>query len=196
MRHDLFRLERFLAPADCDRIRRAMDAGTPEDAEVLGTAFEREAAVRRASSIEIAPAAVEEVERRLDATRDAISAFFRLRLDGREGSGFVRYRDGGFYRPHRDRADVPAWPDAARRTVAVVVFLNAGFEGGLLRLFAEGGTIEVRPEEGLLVAFSADVLHDVTIVRGGPRDAIVDWFYSAYAPEAELKMQDSESGDR
>jgi predicted 2-oxoglutarate/Fe(II)-dependent dioxygenase YbiX len=39
--------------------------------------------------------------------------------------------------------------------------------------------IDVHPLEGLLVAFSADVLHEVTVVRGGTRDAIVDWFYDA-----------------
>ena len=69
-----------------------------------------------------------------------------------------------------------SWPEAARRSVAVVLFLNGDFEGGLLRLFA-GETIEIAPQAGLLVAFPADLLHEVTVVSG-TRDAVVDWFYA------------------
>ena len=54
--------------------------------------------------------------------------------------------EGGFYRPHVDRADSPAWPDAARRQVATIVFLGSSapadeggcFEGGVLRLYPGG----------------------------------------------------------
>lgn len=172
----LYRHPFFLGPGDCTRIRDGMNEGTPEDAEVLGDVVGREDDIRRAATIEVAPALLAEVESRLDAVRPAVAAFFNRPLDGREGCAFVRYASGGFYRPHRDRADVPSWPDAARRAVAVVLFLNGDFEGGLLRLFAEAA-IEVKPEPGLLVAFPADLLHEVTVVRG-TRDAIVDWFYA------------------
>jgi predicted 2-oxoglutarate/Fe(II)-dependent dioxygenase YbiX len=172
----LYRHPFFLDPADCVRVRRGMDEGTPEEAEILGDLVQREEAVRRALTIDVAPELLAEVEARLDGVRAAVAAFFGSPLDGREGCGFVRYGSGGFYRPHRDRADVPSWPDAARRAVAVVLFLNGDFEGGLLRLFAEE-TIEVTPRAGLLVAFPADLLHEVTVVRG-TRDAIVDWFYA------------------
>jgi predicted 2-oxoglutarate/Fe(II)-dependent dioxygenase YbiX len=171
-----YRHPAFLDAPICQRIRRAMDAGAPDDAEVLHDTIERRDEIRRAASIELETSVVADVERRLEAERDAISAFFGLRLPDREGAGFVRYHHGGFYRPHRDRAVVPSWPGAARRLIAIVTFLNGDFEGGLLRLFPDGRTVDVQPEEGLLVAFRADLLHEVTEVRQGTRDAIVDWF--------------------
>jgi predicted 2-oxoglutarate/Fe(II)-dependent dioxygenase YbiX len=69
--------------------------------------------------------------------------------------------------------------------VALVVFLNTSrdsglegeFSGGVLRLFLPQQDLDVSPEAGLLIAFPADVLHEVTEVRGGTRDTIVDWFY-------------------
>jgi predicted 2-oxoglutarate/Fe(II)-dependent dioxygenase YbiX len=40
-----------------------------------------------------------------------------------------------------------------------------------------GTTVDIAPEAGLLVAFPAEVLHEVLPVLGGTRDAAVDWFY-------------------
>jgi predicted 2-oxoglutarate/Fe(II)-dependent dioxygenase YbiX len=171
--------------AMCDRIRQAMDAGVVEDAEVLDERMERREDIRRAASIEVPASIGSEVERALDGRRDALAGFFGIPLGEREGAGFLRYPAGGFYAPHVDRADVDSWPAAARRSIAIVVFLNGSreaerdgtFEGGVLRLFASEETIEIAPRAGLLVAFRADILHEVTAVRGGTRDAIVDWFY-------------------
>ena len=181
----LYKDPAFLDGATCLRLRRAMDEGVVEQAEVLDDVIEPRDDVRRTESIEVASAIVDDVERRLEAQRDRIAEFFGVALKEQEGAGFLRYHLGGFYKPHRDRADVPSWPDAARRSIALVVFLNASregnpggeFLGGLLRLHGEDGTVDVRPREGLLVAFPADVLHEVTEVIGGTRDTIVNWFY-------------------
>jgi predicted 2-oxoglutarate/Fe(II)-dependent dioxygenase YbiX len=170
-----YREHDFLDPASCRRIRRAMDAGIPDDAEVLDAAIETRAAVRRASSIEVDEGVVRDVESRLDARRAAIAAFYDVVLTAREGVGFIRYPAGGFYAPHRDCADVPSWPDAARRRIALVVFLNDA--SGTLRLSVDTEPVDVTPREGLLVAFPADTLHEVTVVQRGDRDVIVDWFY-------------------
>jgi predicted 2-oxoglutarate/Fe(II)-dependent dioxygenase YbiX len=180
----VYRDPAFLPLDTCERIRRAMDAGVEEAAEVLEEQIERRDAVRLAASMEIDELTRADVEERLDAVREAIGTFHSVRLGAREGAGFIRYPDGGFYRPHRDRANVASWPEAARRRIAVVVFLNSsteaagnGFAGGILRLFVDASPIEIQPKAGLLVAFPADALHEVTAVRGGPRDAVVDWFY-------------------
>jgi predicted 2-oxoglutarate/Fe(II)-dependent dioxygenase YbiX len=180
----VYRDPAFLSGDDCARIRQAMDDGVEEAAEVLDAQIERRDRVRRAASIDIDERIRTDVEGRLDAARAVIASFHGVRLGPREGAGFIRYPDGGFYRPHRDRAAAPAWPDAARRRIAVVVFLNsssgrpaAGFSGGTLRLFVDASPVDVHPQTGLLVAFPADALHEVTAVCGGPRDAIVDWFY-------------------
>jgi predicted 2-oxoglutarate/Fe(II)-dependent dioxygenase YbiX len=152
-----------------------MDAGQVEPAEILHDRIELQDEVRRAMYVEVAGVVLADVEARLDAARDAIGRFFGLALTAREGAGFVRYPDGGFYRAHRDRADVVSWPDASRRRIAVVVFLNDDFSGGILRLL-EHEALDLVPAAGALVAFPADRLHEVTPVRGRMRDAVVDWY--------------------
>lgn len=181
----VFRLSGFLSPAQCSEIRRGMDAGEVEPAEVLAGGIRRDSEARVASLVEPPESLTRDIEAKLDACRARVAEALGISLGEREGAGFIRYPAGGFYRAHRDRGDDPQWPPAARRAAAVVLFLNASrtaraagdFEGGILRLHLPDGTIDVAPEAGLLVAFPADVLHEVTEVRDGTRDTIVDWYY-------------------
>jgi len=163
-----------------------MDGGVPDPAEVLGDGISPQQQVRRAETVDVVPEILAVIEARLDEVRDRIARHLGLDLTDREGTGFVRYRPGGFYRPHVDWSDSPAWPDAARRRVAAVVFLNGSrawdpagaFDGGLLRLLPDdGGAEDIVPRAGTLVAFPASLLHEVTMVENGVRDAAVDWFY-------------------
>ena len=182
---NLFKQNGLLDRHDCDAIRRAMDDGEAEDAEILEGGIQRERGVRRAALIEPPLDVVNMVEAVFERHRQGIGAALAMTLAEREGAGFVRYPTGGFYRPHRDCGDDPAWPPAARRAVAHLLVLNTSrdsglageFDGGRLRLFIGGEVVEVVPEAGTLVAFPADVLHEVTEVRGGRRDTVVDWFY-------------------
>ena len=184
----LFTADDVLDEATCKWIQRAMDAGSHAPAEVLHDAIDVEVATRRATDIEVGDEVIAMVESRLDAHREAIAAFFGVRLDGREGCGFLRYESGGFYGPHIDRADVPSWPDAARRAITMILFLNSSsdadsdgeFAGGCLRLFPHGldaKSIDVTARRGTLVAFLASTPHEVTPVTRGRRDTIVDWCY-------------------
>ena len=161
-----------------------MDRGDAELAEILHDGVALDANARRASSIEVDPIIVAAVEERFDSARSSLSALCGVTLSGREGAGFIRYSDGGFYGPHRDQGHDPQWPSAARRRIAVVVFLNSGgFIGGERMIYTEPradnlrDTLEITPREGLLVAFDAARLHEVRPVSGGIRDVIVDWFY-------------------
>ena len=182
-----------------------MDAGVGEDAEVLQAGEEAAAAqvtIRFATGVEVAAGALSAIETALDAVRPTLEAFFDRPLVEREGSGFLRYGPGGHYRPHRDWAEVAGWPGAARREVAVIVFLNSGraanmpgeFDGGWLRLYPgdaadeTGGpagptaspgaaTLDIVPRAGTLVAFLARQWHEVTPVTAGTRDVVVDWNY-------------------
>jgi predicted 2-oxoglutarate/Fe(II)-dependent dioxygenase YbiX len=164
-----------------------MDVGALEDAEVLHEGIHRQSLVRNAALVEPPGSLIEAIEVRLDSCRDRVAEALCLGVGNREGAGFIRYREGGFYRAHRDRGDDPQWADAARRSIALVLFLNSSreaspdgdFEGGVLRLFGPDEAIDVMPEAGTLVAFPADVLHEVTEVRGGTRDTVVDWFYDS-----------------
>jgi len=168
-----------------------MDRGAADPAEIAGAQIVTQESVRRTSSIEIDPGVRGWLERRLDEMRPAIEQALHRPLGQREGVGLLRYRAGGFYRPHRDRGTVAGWPAAARRAASVVVFLNGSrtngpaggeigeFDGGLLRLCPDSAEtpVDITPSAGLLVAFPAEVLHEVLPVRTGTRDAAVDWFY-------------------
>ena len=167
----------FLDAPTCRRLRAAMDAGRRDVAEIVGDAITHDADVRRASSIDIDTATLLALEARIEGARTVVEAWAERRLGPREGTGLLRYECGGFYRTHRDRGSVPGWPGAAHRAVAVIVFLNGGFEGGTLHLYPDRhAPIELVPVEGLLAAFSADVLHEVLPVASGIRDTAVDWF--------------------
>jgi predicted 2-oxoglutarate/Fe(II)-dependent dioxygenase YbiX len=164
-----------------------MDEGEVEQAEVIAGGIRLDVQARVASVVEPPQTLVTDLETTLDACRERVAEALGLPLGEREGAGFIRYPAGGFYRAHRDRGNDPDWEPAARRAAAIVVFLNTSrahglagqFDGGNLRIYFPQGTIDVVPEAGLLVAFPADVLHQVTEVRDGTRDAIVDWYYDA-----------------
>lgn len=184
---NLLRIRGFLDEATCGRVRAAMDCGAIDPAEVLDGGVARGTPARRADSIEVDAETLADVEGRFDRQRETVEAFFDLPLSGREGAGFLRYRDGGGYQPHRDRAEDSWWPAAARRRITVVVFLNAdAFTGGMLRVWPgpvdapDAEPLAIHPEAGTLVAFPSDALHEVTPVRGGCRDTIVDWFLAAH----------------
>jgi predicted 2-oxoglutarate/Fe(II)-dependent dioxygenase YbiX len=158
-----------------------MDRGAVEPAEVLENGAALDVQVRCASIIDVDPATVAAVEARLDSVRADLSARCGVRVGRREGVGFIRYSEGGFYGPHRDRASDADWPGAAKRRIAVVVFLNAGFSGGELVIYPEAPyddePIRIVPRQGSLAAFDASLLHEVRPVAGGTRDVIVDWYY-------------------
>ena len=162
-----------------------MDAGVAAAAELLAAdvAIDREA--RRASTVDVDDDTLARVEQSLEEARGEIGSFFGVTFGPREGAGLIRYDAGGFYGPHRDRADSAAWPDAALRRIAVVLFLNSSraaepdgeFTGGILRLYAGDDAVDIDPVAGMVVAFPADTVHEVTVVRDGTRYAVVDWFY-------------------
>jgi predicted 2-oxoglutarate/Fe(II)-dependent dioxygenase YbiX len=176
----------FFDGQTCQRIRYAMDGGVDDPAEIISDQITRRETVRRARSVDIESPLLELVETRIDGIRTAVERTLGQPLGEREGAGFLRYRPGGFYRPHRDRGDVAGWPAAARRVATVVIFLNGGtatsvgrdFAGGDLYLYPDAAPpIRISPETGLLVAFPAACLHEVGPITGGIRDVAVDWFY-------------------
>ncbi len=181
----VFTAPAFLDVFTCRRIQRAMDTGSTEAAEVLEHGIERQDDVRRTSSIDVDDEMLAHVEARLDRIRAPLGEFFGVPLVEREGPGFLRYDQGGFYKPHRDRGASAEWPAAARRRISIVVFLNSSraadrrgdFAGGALQLYVDAEPVDVEPRRGLLVAFRSDVLHQVLPVADGVRDTIVDWFY-------------------
>jgi predicted 2-oxoglutarate/Fe(II)-dependent dioxygenase YbiX len=177
----------FLDAAECQACRFAMDAGKWSAAAVLDDAGIQVDEARRAGDVDVPAPVLALVEGRLDRELTAIARYFGLPLARREGSGFVRYPEGGFYRRHVDWAESAAWPEASLRRVSAVIFLCSSravgpggtFDGGVLRLFPPGGSpIDIVPRRGMLAAFDATVPHEVLPVEGGIRDAVVDWYLS------------------
>lgn len=159
-----------------------MDRGRRDPAPILLDGTRRVESVRRTSDVEVDAETLALVESRLEECREDLARWAGQPLGAREGAGFLRYGPGGFYRAHRDRGVDPSWPGAALRAIAVVVFLNANFRGGVLRLL--DADVDVTSSVGLLVAFPATMLHEVTTVESGTRDVVVDWFYEAGPPAA------------
>jgi predicted 2-oxoglutarate/Fe(II)-dependent dioxygenase YbiX len=184
-------IQGFLVSDRCRDIRDAMNIGVSEPAEVLDDGTTLDASVRRATSIDVDSVTLHSVEAMLDASRLSLGAACQIPVESREGAAFLRYAPNGVYRRHRDRAGDPDWPGAARRLIAVVVFLNSSsseptsgeFSGGELVLFPEltqgtgaAGPRVIVPGQGMLVAFDASMPHEVLPVHQGTRDVIVDWY--------------------
>jgi predicted 2-oxoglutarate/Fe(II)-dependent dioxygenase YbiX len=173
----ILRIRGALDGGSCRAVRAAMDRGDTESAEVLSGDAAVVDAARRAAHVTADDETLARIASCLEAQRETIAAFFDVALVAREGAGLVRYSAGGFYRPHRDRADMASWPAASRRCVTLILFLNADFDGGLLRLLPDDGEdVDVVPEEGMLVAFQSETGHEVTTITRGTRDVVVDWF--------------------
>lgn len=181
----IFVAEHAMDDATCRRVQAAMDVGVREPSEVIEDEMALVEDVRRASHIEVPPAIFELIDAHLDAQREAIAAFFDHPLDGREGVNLLRYEEGGFYKPHVDRAELPAWPPAAHRAFTAILFLESAreaepsgrFSGGVLRLLPDDAEpIDIVPRRGVLVAFPAEIVHEVLPVTEGHRDTVVDWF--------------------
>jgi len=180
-------IDGWLDPSACERVCRAMDAGTPEIAEVLDATIAPDEAVRRSSHIDVDEETFAWLDRVLDASRARLEEHFGMTLTGREGISLLRYQPGGFFKPHRDWGVVPSWPEAARRRISLVLFLRTSreadpagtFSGGALRLYADEGddVRDIHPRAGTLAAFRSTTLHEVTPITEGVRDAVVDWFY-------------------
>ena len=168
-----------------------MRHGVSEPAEVLEGSEGLDFTARRALDIEVDPDTLRTIESTLDDARIAIGTRHGLTLTAREGAGFLSYGPGDHYRRHVDRAIDESFPEAARRRVSAVLFLNSSgteqqpdaFSGGELVIYRDGVGQDARdpvvivPEEGTLVTFLSDVPHEVMMVTAGVRDVVVDWYY-------------------
>ncbi len=126
------------------------------------------------------------ITERLDAARPQLEDFFKLSLGRQNTQKFISYRAGDFIRPHRDQL-----PETRPGEITTIIFLNNenneveapdgdGYVGGALFLYGliqkEGWQdygFQIRGETGLLVAFPAHTIHEVTPVIEGTRFTFV-----------------------
>lgn len=182
----------FFDTASCARYRTEARAATGEKATIGGDpgGLEVDETVRRATAVTVGTSTLASVEARLQALKPLLETHFKVSLAGCEEPQFLTYKPGDFYIPHTDKSGPST--TFAQRKVTVVIFLNGeadtpgrnSYGGGSLTLY---GLID-KPrwkkygfplvgKTGLLIAFRADVLHEVLPVTHGNRQTIVTWFY-------------------
>jgi SM-20-related protein len=109
------------------------------------------------------------------ALGEALSAEAYLGL-GRFDLQLAWYPGGGErYARHFD-----AFPGQSNRRVTALYYLNPDWEpshGGLLRLFPEGGPVDVEPTLDRLVVFLSERIEHEVLPAHGPRLALTAWFY-------------------
>ncbi len=141
-----------------------------------------------------------ELEQRLTGLRSRLEEAFGVSLGRVEKIGCLMYRAGDFFRLH---ADVPseatvsaAFPFLHQRRVTILISLNEPghdvepYEGGVLSLFglmqgpaSQNFGFPVDVETGLLIAFPATMLHEVSPVTAGNRYTLVTWFLATEPQE-------------
>jgi SM-20-related protein len=99
---------------------------------------------------------------------------------------FLRYNEGHFFGLHRDSGPYDGPPkNEWDRKISATIFLNeesndpgqTAFEGGNLVFYVLGSTgVPLKAETGLLVAFRADIVHEVKPIIRGKRYSIVGRF--------------------
>jgi SM-20-related protein len=177
------------------RIQREMCAAESEKARIVGKEPEGvlDESIRKVIfSRHLEKSTKVMVRDYIKALKPSLEEHFRVPLEDMEKPAFLRYREGAFYKPHRD-AHPGDPPDMSRRRISVVIFLNATskepaancYGGGSLTFYGlmdgpawEKCAFSLEAEPGLLIAFRSETLHEVQPVTFGERFTIVTWFLS------------------
>jgi PKHD-type hydroxylase len=123
--------------------------------------------------------------RRIEEAVLALNArFFRFDLSGLASFQYALYGgpEGGHFDWHKDDGRDPSDPTREPRKLTLSLQLSdpSDYQGCDLQVRA-GNQIDIAPRaRGTLVAFPANVLHQVTPIRSGVRKALVVW---AVGPE-------------
>jgi SM-20-related protein len=129
---------------------------------------------------------------RLYQQKSSLEAHFDLKLVDCERPQFLCYRKGDFFVRHQDgNTDQLEFDHLRIRRISIVVFLNDAsdepeadkFCGGSLNFYenddvpgSEAAVVSLKGETGLLVAFTADTMHEVIPVVCGERFTVISWF--------------------
>jgi predicted 2-oxoglutarate/Fe(II)-dependent dioxygenase YbiX len=188
----LFLIENFLDASICRAFRNEARSAPGKQATVgEGAALVVDDKTRSTRSARVSDASVLLVEERVLAIKKDLEIHFNVKLSGCQRPQFLSYKQGDFYRRHRDLAsDKNAPVSMKERKVSVIIFLNGeaeesvedSYSGGSLTFFGllndprlKNHGFPLTGQEGLLVAFGADVIHEVQPVQRGERYSIVTW---------------------
>jgi predicted 2-oxoglutarate/Fe(II)-dependent dioxygenase YbiX len=194
-RWGLFVRRRFLPQAVCEQLVDDMRRARQEPARVYRRTIETaDPRARKTASAEVGADASASIERALEQIRPELARHFHVDLRGCQPLDFLVYRTGDFFEAHADggAAASGGTPHVSARRVSAVLFLNdasprvpapAGqFSGGALTFQlmddprASHAGFPLDAEAGLLVAFPAELVHEVTAVTSGERFTVVAFY--------------------
>lgn len=190
----LFVRPNFLSDVECRRLQAEVQSAQTVAATVgddSGTTYVVDEATRRTGWASVPETTFSFVQSRLEALKPALEEHFGTTLRECQRPQFLVYRSGDFFDLHRDSIDTPEAAEFSKsRRVSVIVFLNkqadgaepGDYRGGSLTFHGMMGDRDtkigfpVTGRPGVLIAFPANVLHEVTPVTSGERYTIASWF--------------------
>ena len=184
---NLFLLRNFLDADACASLKAELNDSPTTQAPVYieGTEGTIHEDIRKTTSLHPSAETKSQVHERLLSQKSAIETHFGLNLNDCEPPQFLRYEKGDFFVRHQDGNTHQLDFDHLRiRRISIVVFLNdfsaepeaSCYSGGLLQFYDQQETYGLPGETGLLVAFTADTMHEVSAVTSGERFTIISWF--------------------
>jgi len=179
----LFVRSDFLNKAECHHLKEVIRASPMADATIVYARTEDQKAVdeqlRRTRRVRVAAEVELSISQKIQALMPELETHFKVELHDIQPTQFLVYRPGDFFTMHRDRDE----EGRNQRVASVIIFLNSGgaeFEGGTLRFFVEIAgkpqPLDFVPQEGLLVGFRSEMIHEVQPVTRGERYSVVSWF--------------------
>jgi predicted 2-oxoglutarate/Fe(II)-dependent dioxygenase YbiX len=185
----------FASPEMCAALQREMHASVGSQGTVFVPGYGNRLdpdfrSVRRA---DISDSSRASLRRQFADLLPQVSGHFGLDLSGSHEPQSLVYRKGDFHQPHRDATTDEAVPAAYRlNKVAAVLFVNTEGEG-LEPAFYQGGSLAfygllpdppwnavgmpITGVAGVLVAFPAELPHEVRVVARGERLVISTFYY-------------------
>lgn len=87
---------------------------------------------------------------------------------------YAVFAQGSFYKRHLDR-----FTSSSDRMMSCCLYLNAGWDeawGGQLRMYTDGGVIDVSPHAGTLAVFRSDTVEHEVLPATHERLSLTGWF--------------------
>jgi SM-20-related protein len=175
----LFLNRNFLDAETCANLLVEVNSSPTTQAPVYiegteGTIHEN---IRKTTSLHPSDETISEMWNRVFQQKTLLEDHFGVSLTDCERPQFLRYKEGDFFVRHQDGNTKQLDFDHLRvRRISIVVFLNKNFSGGTLKFSDSETSFDLPGETGLLVAFRADVFHEVCPVISGERFTIITWF--------------------
>src|SRR5215208_4599988 len=170
----------FLSAQECQALRDEISQASISSASIReeGSEYGVDEGKRKTRWAEVSPEVSGRVVDRLTGLLPEVARQLGVELSGVQNPQFLMYREGDFFRRHRDsNPEADAAKFARERQVSAVVFLNGessepapdSYEGGALTLYGlmedrDGVAIglPVTGQTGSLIAFPSDMVHEVT----------------------------------